>query len=147
MIDAALRASREIAQDRGPDRLGLPGDHHVHVLERLLDPVRDMRPASDDAHAEGAVAIGERVGAAREAGEERERDHVRRGVDGDRAHLLVEELDLVLRRGDRREVNPGDRRDEVKAVAPAIAGDVTHDNPHLHEHLLGIMRLIGSDPR
>ena len=59
------------------------------MLERLLGPVRNVRSPRDDTDAERAVAIGQLVRAPRESGEERNRHEIRRAVDRDVAHLLV----------------------------------------------------------
>jgi gluconate kinase len=102
------------------------------VLQRLVDPVRHVWPARDHAHAERAVPIGELVRVACEAGEKRQRDEIRRGVDGNRADLLVDQLHVVLARRERRQVHARHRRNEVPRVTAAVARHVADDDADPH---------------
>ena len=97
-----------------------------------------VRAARDDDLAAAPELGGEAVGLGREAAEERQRDQVGVGVEIDRLDLLVDHAHAVPRRGDRRQVNAGDRRHEVHLVPPLVALDVDDDDVDLHrDPLLG----------
>jgi len=112
--------------------LGLAGHDRIDMIKRLFGPIRDVRPAGNDADAKFTITVGERIGATGKSGEERERDNIGLGIYLDRAYLLVDDLDVVLGKSDCREVDTGHWRHEVRLVAPAISRRVADDYPHLH---------------
>jgi hypothetical protein len=85
-----------------------------------------------------AIRIRDRVRAPREAGEEGDRDDVDVGFDRHGTYLLVHDVhDLVFGRCDRREMDAGDRWDEIEAVTVSITRGVTDDDADLHAEKRG----------
>jgi hypothetical protein len=50
--------------------LGLAGHDRIDMIKRLFGPIRDVRPAGNDADAKFTITVGERRGATGKAGEE-----------------------------------------------------------------------------
>lgn len=70
MVNAPQRAAFEIAQQFRPYMLGLAGHDRIDMIKRLFGPIRDVRPAGNDADAKFTITVGERRGATGKAGEE-----------------------------------------------------------------------------
>ena len=61
MVNAPQHAAFEIAQQFRPNMLGLSGHDRVNVIKRLFGPIRDVRPAGNDADAKFCKSCGERL--------------------------------------------------------------------------------------
>jgi hypothetical protein len=87
-----------------------------------------MRTASDDRFSAFPELASKAVGLRRESGEEGECDEISVGVEVNRFYLLVNHANLVARRRQGRQMNAGDRRNEVSFVPVPVPGHVNdHD--------------------
>jgi len=89
-------------------------------------------PSRDDGHADPPVSVGQVVGVSSEAGKERQGNQVRVCIDRRNSNLLMYYLDGMLGRGERGEMNAGDRRHEIKKVSAPIARRVADNYANLH---------------
>ena len=131
-INAAKTAALSIAEQLRPNALRLAGNDGVHMRQCLLCPVRDVRTARHDADAKRTVPVSQGISGFSEPGEEREGHKIGLSIDRNRPNLLMENLDLVLRRGDGREMYSRNGRNEVEPVAAAIAGLIADYNSDFH---------------
>jgi len=126
LVDAPEVTGPDILQNLGPLQLRLTGDHRIDMPQRLLKAHRGVDAPHDHGHAPRAEAGGDLVSPRGLRGERSDADKIRAGhaLVLHRTQVLVDHLDLPLRRGQAREDQQTERLPHPAAVQPAPSADI-----------------------
>ena len=118
-------AGAEVREERRPGVLARPAEHAVGVPGRLLRQARRVQAAEADVGALGAVVVGVAVGATGRGDVRLDDDEVGLVVEAQLLHVLVLQVDLVVRvqvAGQGGEPERGEERVLDRAPVAAVRG-------------------------
>jgi len=128
VVDGLESVGEEVGDDGGPKGFAFADDNSIGVAEGFKGEGADVESAEDDAGAEGAVSVGERVGFKDLGGEAGDGDGVellRNTIDGSEiCNLKVADIDVgrsESREGEETEA--GERGDDLAALDEAGKGE------------------------